>query len=414
MTPKIAIPSFPGCNGEVDNMKTLRRCGFDCFVFRWNDSLEKLRDIDGYFFGAGFSYEDRGRSGMVAARDPLFRFMHEEAKRGKVIIGNCNGAQVLIESGLVPLGDRLRMCLAHNAIKEGDHWKSPGFLNQWVWVKRTCDRLRCAMSDWDGVLHMPIAHGEGRFTTKDPELIAELEANGQLAFKYCDAEGSLSEHAPVTPNGSMLGVAGICSPDGNVVALMPHPERTASCDPYFLSLRRWIEEKRVWKQSRALQRKDLQKFSVRERGANGTEIFIDTIITNNEERTVEQALRRVRKEVHLKQYRYVSCAGETWKDALRSLIFFNPNKERAYIRKSGVFERWNDAKKTLEKTQDPVLQGIAVLRRNEPDTGANAFGAGTQTGVVYDCRGVNEETLKISAFCEVLGNPHVSTLERLL
>ncbi len=103
--PLFAIPSFPGSNGEVDNLRTLKRCGFDCFVFRWNDSLEKLRDVDGYFFGAGFSYEDRGRSGMVAARDPLFRFMREEAASGKVIIGNCNGAQVLVESGLIPLGD---------------------------------------------------------------------------------------------------------------------------------------------------------------------------------------------------------------------------------------------------------------------------------------------------------------------
>lgn len=63
--PLLAVPSFPGSNGEVDNIRTLKRCGFDCFVFRWNDSLEKLKDVDGYFFGAGFSYEDRGRSGMV-------------------------------------------------------------------------------------------------------------------------------------------------------------------------------------------------------------------------------------------------------------------------------------------------------------------------------------------------------------
>src|SRR3989338_6175336 len=187
--PLIAIPSFPGSNGEVDNMKVLRRTGFDCFVFRWNDSLEKLKDVDGYFFGAGFSYEDRGRSGMVAARDPLFKFMHAEAERGKVIIGNCNGAQVLVESGLIPLGDCLRMCLARHAIQNDDgSYKSLGFLNEWVWITPACDQERCATSNWTGTMQIPSAHGEGRFVTCDQDLVSELEKNDQVAFRYCDAK----------------------------------------------------------------------------------------------------------------------------------------------------------------------------------------------------------------------------------
>ena len=113
---RIAIITFPGTNGDTENLRTFWRCGFEAFVFRWNDSKEKLRDVDGYFIGAGFSYEDRGRSGMVAARDPLFQFLHEEAAKGKVVLGNCNGAQVLVESGLIPVGEGLRMSLAKNAI----------------------------------------------------------------------------------------------------------------------------------------------------------------------------------------------------------------------------------------------------------------------------------------------------------
>ena len=79
--PRIAIVSFPGNNGDTENLRCFWRNGFDAFVFRWNDSREKLEDVDGYFIGAGFSFEDRGRAGMVAARDPLFQFLHKEAEK---------------------------------------------------------------------------------------------------------------------------------------------------------------------------------------------------------------------------------------------------------------------------------------------------------------------------------------------
>jgi phosphoribosylformylglycinamidine synthase len=341
--PVFAIPSFPGSNGEVDNVRVLKRCGFDCFVFRWNDSLEKLKDVDGYFFGAGFSYEDRGRSGMVAARDPLFDFLRTEAAKGKVIVGNCNGAQVLVESGLIPVGDTLRMCLARNAIKNSDSsWTSPGFLNEWVWITPVCKQNRCATSNWNGVMHIPIAHGEGRFVTRDPDLIQELKKDDQIAFCYSDADGNVSADAPVTPNGSTLGIAGICNKEGNVVALMPHPERTELGDAYFLSIHEWLKNKHQTVQTSS---KPAANVDVPTRKPMHTEIFIDTVITNNEERTVEQAAKRVHASLKLKQYRYVGLASDTSKELLTTLSFFNPNKEIAYVRTSGSFQRWNSDKK---------------------------------------------------------------------
>ncbi len=410
--PVIAIPSFPGSNGEVDNMRVLTRCGFDAFVFRWNDSLEKLHDVDGYFFGAGFSYEDRGRSGMVAARDPLFRFMHEEAAKGKVIIGNCNGAQVLIESGLIPLGDGLKMCLAHNALKSEGKWVSPGFLNEWVWITPVCKPERCATSNWSGTLHVPIAHGEGRFVTRDPDLIAHLEKSDQIAFRYSDAGGNVSADAPTTPNGSTLAIAGICNASGNVVALMPHPERTELGDPYFLSVRRWIEKK-GFVRAEIAPRKSGQIVHVPSRTPLHTEIFIDTVITNNEERTVEQAARRIEPSIRLKQYRYVGLRADRAGELLSSLSFFNPNKEIAYVRRGGESFKWNNEKKTLEVVAVKFLAGISLLRRDEPDTGAAGLGEGSESGVCYDCRDVTQEKLLQEEVCEVFCNPHASSLERL-
>lgn len=415
--PLLAVPSFPGSNGEVDNIRTLKRCGFDCFVFRWNDSLEKLKDVDGYFFGAGFSYEDRGRSGMVAARDPLFRFMAEEAERGKVIVGNCNGAQVLIESGLIPLGDGLRMCLARNAIRTEDNaWRSPGFLNEWVWIKPVCAEDRCATSGWKGVMHIPIAHGEGRFVTRDPDLIETLKKDDQIAFAYCTESGDISADPPVTPNGSIMGIAGICNKAGNVVALMPHPERTPLGDPYFLSIRKWIESEmaRGQKGKKVKCVPTQSSVHVPTRDPMPIEIFIDTIITNNEERTVEQAARRIEPTVRLKQYKYVGLKADRARELLSSLSFFNPHKELAYVRQNGQMHSWDCDASVLNPVAHGILKGIALLRRDEPDTGAAGLGAGAETGVCYDCREVTEDKLLQSAVCEVFCNPHSSNLERLV
>lgn len=414
MRPKIAIPSFPGSNGEVDNLKALRRCGFECFLFRWNDSREKLKDVDGYFFGAGFSYEDRGRAGMVAARDPLFTFMREEAERGKVIVGSCNGAQALVESGLIPLDDGLHMSLARNAIRTDNHWESPGFLNEWIWIKPSCSRDRCATSDWEGVMQIPIAHGEGRFVTRDPDLIAVLEENDQLAFRYCDADGNVSTDPEITPNGSTGAIAGICNPEGNVVALMPHPERTLAGDAYFLSARRWIERRRDQERTYRSDRPVAQALSLASlprRPARPVEIFIDTIITNNEERTVEQAARRVVKDLSLKQYRYIAPGNSGPSRILSNLALFNPNKEVAYIRKDGGFYRWNPVGRSLDDTRHTVLAGISFLRRDEPDGGGQALGQESETGICYDCRSIDERQLDSSALLEVFANPHASTLE---
>lgn len=410
--PLFAIPSFPGSNGETDNLRVLRRCGFDAFVFRWNDSLEKLKDVDGYFFGAGFSYEDRGRSGMVAARDPLFDFMRQEAAQGKVIVGNCNGAQVLIESGLIPVGDKLRMCLAHNAIRESDgSWKSPGFLNEWVWITPACKPDRCATSNWTGAMHIPIAHGEGRFVTRDPDLIAELEKNDQVAFRYCTSDAMPTSQAPFTPNGSTGGIAGICNKEGNVVGMMPHPERTELGDRYFMSILTWLEKHK--RTPSHVTHAAPANLKVPERSSMPVEIFIDTLITNNEERTVEQAARRITSSLRLKQYRYVGLKDDRAEALLSSLSFFNPNKEIAYVKTRGAFHKWNPDSRSLEKSPHAVLKGVPLLRRDEPDTGGASLGGDSQTGVCYDCRDIDESLLLKTDVCEVFCNPHSSTLERL-
>ena len=374
--PVIAVLSFPGNNCEVESLRAIKGSGMEARSFRWNNDRSKLKNIDGYFIPGGFSYEDRGRSGMVAARDSLMQFLHEESAAGKTIIGNCNGAQILVESGLIPLDFGLRMCLARNVTKTERGSEAVGFLNEWVWIKRACKLGRCATAFFDGTMHLPLAHGEGRFTTQDKDVLKELKKNDQIAFSYCDAEGAVSTDPIVTPNGSMFAIAGICNPAGNVVALMPHPERTPAGKPYFDSLREWITTKRAGilaRDSRPGMGAPQGKFSIGNRALKPIEIFIDTIIVNNEERTVEQAAKKIAPSLKLKQWKYISLQSDGLEHIFSNIAVFNPNKERAFIKKDGKVLRWNAQKKIAETSDIDVFSGISLLRRDVPDTCAGRF-----------------------------------------
>ncbi|TSC59046.1 MAG: phosphoribosylformylglycinamidine synthase [Candidatus Peregrinibacteria bacterium Greene0416_19] len=415
-SPHIAVISFPGNNCEVESMRAIKDAGMEPFYFRWNDDRSRLADAAGYFLPGGFSYEDRGRSGMVAARDSLMDFIGGEAETGKVVIGNCNGAQILVESGIIPLDRGLQMSLARNAVMSGGGWVSPGFLSRWVWITPSAGRDRCATSDWQGPMHLPLAHGEGRFTTKDKEVIAELRKNDQIAFSYCAAEGHISDDPIVTPNGSMYAIAGLCNPQGNVVALMPHPERTANGTPYFASLRKWVESKKTGRATKTRKTTREKRWVLATRDARDHEVFIDTIITNNEERTVEQTARKYASGLRLKQWKYFAIARDP-KELLADLTVYNPHKERAFIRHGGRVSKWNPDSKCGESLSEAdvarIFRGVRLLRRDEPDTGAASLGEGSETGVCYGCEGIAEVDLT-PQLLEVFANPHASTLERII
>lgn len=267
-------------------------------------------------------------------------------------------------------------------------------------------------------MHLPIAHGEGRFTTKDKDVWKVLKANDQMAFSYCDESGKASDDPVTTPNGSTYAIAGICNPAGNVVALMPHPERTENGAPYFASMKQWIESAKArgqeGKKERGLRAGDDQ-WQVPERVQRPVEIFVGTIITNNEERTVEQAARRIVPDLKLTQLKYLSPAARDPQEILKRLALFNPNKERAVVRRDGKFFAWDSDAKALKPLHtSPLADAVALLRRDEPDTGAGALGKGSETGVCYICRGVAEQALLQREVLEIFVNPHASTLERMV
>ncbi|HCI03767.1 TPA: phosphoribosylformylglycinamidine synthase I [Candidatus Peribacteria bacterium] len=406
---KIAVVSFPGNNCEVESIRAIKNAGMEPVYFKWNDSKEKLSDVSGYFIPGGFSYEDRGRAGMVSARDPVMQFIAEEAGKGKAVIGVCNGAQVLVESGLIPLDQGLKMSLAWNVV-DGE---AVGFLNKWVWITPTCSRDRSATSDWEGVMQLPIAHGEGRFTTKDKDVIEELKKNDQIAFSYCDKDGNVSDEAPICPNGAMFGTAGICNRSGNVVALMPHPERSPEGGKYFESMKRWLE-KDIKGLKEINETKDKLAIEVKDRTSKNLEIFIDTIIVNNEERTVEQAARRVLPNLTLKQLKYLALGDKDPQEVLSHLSLFNPNKEIAYIKRGDEMLKWNADSKKEEGTQSPLEGEVVLIVRDDPDTGAGYLGKGGESGICYVLGQIKEQDMCTNALLEVFSNRHSSSLEMLI
>lgn len=221
MAARVAVVRFPGSNCEPETVRALQRSGLSARIVRWNEPGADLLRFDAFVLPGGFSYQDRIRAGAVAARLPLLDVIARRAREGAPVFGICNGAQILVEAGLVPggEGDPVRLALAPNRIERRD-----GYYTRWVFLAPGAAASRCLFTkDFREPTPIPMAHGEGRFATADPELAGGLA--DFVALRYVRADGAPAGGFPANPNGAQADAAGIVGGDGNVLALMPHPER---------------------------------------------------------------------------------------------------------------------------------------------------------------------------------------------
>lgn len=207
---KFGVVVFPGSNCDEDMVYVLRNIMGQETVKLWhkNTSLEGCTHI---ILPGGFSYGDYLRSGAIARFSPIMEKVIEHANKGGFVFGVCNGFQILCESGLLP------GALLHN--------NSRKFICKNVYIKAQNNSTAItAKTPTNKALKIPIAHGEGKYYA-DEATMKKLNANGQILFRYCDADANVTEEA--NPNGALENIAGICNEGKNVFGMMPHPERAA-------------------------------------------------------------------------------------------------------------------------------------------------------------------------------------------
>lgn len=227
--PRVSVVVFPGTWSERDFAHVAGMLGWEARLV-WHAETE-LGAPDAVVLPGGFAHGDHLRTGAIARFSPIMRAVEAFAADGGPVLGSCNGFQVLCEAGMLP-----------GVLLRNDHLE---FRCDWQWL-----RVDAAAGPWLGdlaagdVVRLPISHGEGRYHADEATLDA-LEATDRVALRYVAADGTASAEA--NPNGSARGIAGVTNERGNVLGLMPHPERAAEREiggtdglRMFRSLERWL------------------------------------------------------------------------------------------------------------------------------------------------------------------------------
>lgn len=377
----IAVVQFPGSNCERETIQAIRRVGMNPIPFLWNESPEKLMACDGYVIVGGFSYQDRSRAGIIAALDPVIAIIKQESKKGKPVLGICNGAQILVETGLVPglVNDAVNIALADNQrIREGQV-QGTGYYNAWINLKKAEDCKPNAFTNHlpsTYVLNVPVAHAEGRFLIPS-DLLSVMHAEGLIVLQYCDEKGEITEEFPVNPNGSVDNIAAISNQSGNVLAMMPHPERIETGDCILASMRDYIQEGYAGFRPQDLDYvpKPYQR-QLFNKQPQSREIICELIINDNHAISVEQALNRLGLAVKIKRQIHweIECdSADTLQQIQSSGLLYNVNKE--HVTEKGAMDSQKDSaihlqtRSFLVRTKDDIisLKKLQQLKKYFPD-----------------------------------------------
>ena len=220
--PKVCVLRSAGTNCDQETAAAFALAGAEPEFLHINRLVNGARTLNDFHILAlpgGFSYGDDIASGKIFANELRFKLVDSLTKfiaDGKLIIGICNGFQILVKSGLLPISIKLKQ---DTSLIINDSGK---FEARWVYL---LPGGRCVWTkDLKKIIYLPVAHGEGKFLVQDKSVLKRLKINRQIVFQYCDAQGKLSGY-PDNPNGSIENIAGITDRTGRILGLMPHPER---------------------------------------------------------------------------------------------------------------------------------------------------------------------------------------------
>jgi phosphoribosylformylglycinamidine synthase len=218
---RVIILRVAGTNCDFETEWAFNFCGAYAERVHINRIIEKEKKLSDYqilVIPGGFSYGDDIGAGKVLANEIRLKLYDEIEKfieEKKVIIGICNGFQVLVKSGILPFNTEQLATL---------EWNDSGrFEDRWVYLKVE-ESVSPFFDNLPEIIRMPVAHAEGKFLTKNKEVLKKINEKKQIILRYCDKDGNLKGY-PYNPNGSIENIAGICSEDGLIIGMMPHPER---------------------------------------------------------------------------------------------------------------------------------------------------------------------------------------------
>lgn len=220
---KVLILTTSGTNCDSETLSAFEECKAQAEKAHINSLIankDKIQQCDILALPGGFSYGDDISSGKILAneiKNKLSDAVRKFALSGKPIIGICNGFQILVKMGLLPDPELFEQTVSLSCND------SNKFECRWIYLKT--QQTKCLWTkDLPSTIDLPIAHGEGKFTAKDGKILKDLENNGQIVFRYCSKEG-LKPSYPLDPNGSEEQIAAVCNKKGNILGIMPHPER---------------------------------------------------------------------------------------------------------------------------------------------------------------------------------------------
>ena len=339
----IWVISFPWTNCELETKRALLNSWIKAEIFRWNEKKEVLKNLDWFVIAWWFSFEDRWRSWIIASNDPIIDIFRDASKEWKPILWICNWAQILVESGLVTDSIWPRISLSENKrINQNWHLVWTGFYNTWTFLKPK-NIWKSVFNNFEKSIHIPLAHWEWRFLIPKSE-----EKNINIIFQYSNKKWEILSSYPTNPNWSFENSAWISNKRWNILAIMPHPERTENWDLLFKSLKDFLENKKTVEKLENFQK--WKEIEIKEKEKFEIEIYTKLIITDNEAVSVSKTISK-EENFSLEKYKFIWINLEKKSDFenLEKLIFawefWNYKKEQIFLKKEWkFFKYWKNEK----------------------------------------------------------------------